>query len=332
MHGNGNDFIFIEAQYYSKKFFTITQIQKMCHRQFGIGADGIVFYDFGEENSKDFLHHSRSKLTSYKSASDEAAQARVDAMDALVHEETESQRQRSIRPIYKKLSMLILNSDGSEATTCGNALRCLGLLAWKQKFWDGSSEMPVYPLKTTKTKPNYEEAFAKLISLKNDFVFVDMGKQKNIFEVNFNVIQKNLSKEFQNDFEMFTCCYFVELANPHVVFILNQKYPNEKFSVLGKYLQELLPQIDNRIPISNISFLVKNENNFSIQVYERGAGVTYCCGSASVACAIVLNYLGHENKFMFEMLGGKLTVENKMNVWCMGGPAELVFRGKCHTR
>ena len=42
-------------------------------------------------------------VTSQKPVSDEATQTRVDAMYALVHEETELQRQRSVRQVIEKL-------------------------------------------------------------------------------------------------------------------------------------------------------------------------------------------------------------------------------------
>lgn len=50
-HGTGNDFILIDNR--EKKFnLTQEQIEKLCHRRYGIGADGLMFLE--HENGYDF--------------------------------------------------------------------------------------------------------------------------------------------------------------------------------------------------------------------------------------------------------------------------------------
>jgi len=47
--GNGNDFIVIDSRgndlYENYKTNTIFDIKKICNRQFGIGADGVIFIE-----------------------------------------------------------------------------------------------------------------------------------------------------------------------------------------------------------------------------------------------------------------------------------------------
>ena len=51
-HGNGNDFILIDNRSASLKL-TCEQIQKVCDRRFGIGADGLILLDYSIEH--DFM-------------------------------------------------------------------------------------------------------------------------------------------------------------------------------------------------------------------------------------------------------------------------------------
>lgn len=87
-HGTGNDFIIIDNFHEQAPSLTTKQIKHLCHRQFGIGADGLMFlnkkegYDFemkyfnsdGNESSLcgnggrclvQFAHHSGIHKSSY---------------------------------------------------------------------------------------------------------------------------------------------------------------------------------------------------------------------------------------------------------------------------
>ncbi|MGD9897975.1 MAG: diaminopimelate epimerase [Calditrichaceae bacterium] len=43
IEATGNDFILVDARKFSMDWFSESMIQSMCHRHFGIGADGIIF-------------------------------------------------------------------------------------------------------------------------------------------------------------------------------------------------------------------------------------------------------------------------------------------------
>ena len=70
----GNDFVLIDDRASSFPVYDRSLIQGLCHRRFGIGADGLILLSF--DSDADFR-------------------------------------------------MRVFNSDGSEAESCGNGLRCL---------------------------------------------------------------------------------------------------------------------------------------------------------------------------------------------------------------
>lgn len=46
MHGAGNDFVMIDKQSNDLELKNPSLVQKLCHRRFGIGADGLILIDF----------------------------------------------------------------------------------------------------------------------------------------------------------------------------------------------------------------------------------------------------------------------------------------------
>ena len=308
-HGNGNDFIFISALYLSA-FHTVFQLRefvlKVCHRNFGIGADGVVFYD------------------------------------------------------DVKQELLIVNSDGSFASTCGNALRCYGLKCLRSQVWDGEKPVsikrlvPPFLSKTTELTQNEKfvtkelEVFATLFSgnKEKQFVSVAMGVELEVRDVtslltsyqngNLSRQENKVTNEFNSNGDK---CVFVQLSNPHLVFISPQfsTYKQNNFSQFGIWAQsDVICQLLN-CPVSNInmvSFPAQN-NIWSLSVYERGAGLTLCCGSGSVASRVALEALGYvpsqEKNMSFLLEGGGVEISygevQGFVQRVLNGPAHFVYKG-----
>lgn len=267
IEGNGNDFIFIHKKNIEKTKITSTKIKKMCHRNFGIGADGVVIYDLKSKKNFDFT---------------------------------------------------IFNSDGSRAKTCGNALRCLGLLAFEQKKWDGKCTVNIF-------SSGRKSPIARLIGIKKNIVTIDMGENTESKKIALEFFPQELKKNLQN------AC-FLEVPNPHVICLFSKKFEIEEFLHWSRWLQEHLPKITMQIPKSNISFLSprgKKAGQYDLLVYERGAGMTLCCGSAAVASSVILRKLLDKNHFDFQLLGGKVEVKMVLGKWHLTGKAQIVFEGWC---
>lgn len=303
-HGNGNDFIFIENDLL-ESFLSIEQVKAfvktICHRHFSIGADGIVFY---------------------KTSS------------------------------LQNIQILIFNSDGSFASTCGNALRCLGLKLQKDSIWipENPNQIEIFRLvpnflsQEKKFLPKEESflfsnaSFATLLSEKDKSICVAMGKEN---EVLVTPLRDNALARFGKDLDFFTPI-FIQLANPHWVFIspLFKTFDEKQFKEFGCFAQTELCKktLSSEIPLCNISMVTlseKNQKDWDLVVYERGAGLTQCCGSGATASRIALESVGLISKetphVFFHMPGGIVSISKKEiaghEQWLLQGQAEFVFSG-----
>lgn len=229
----------------------------------------------------------------------------------------------------QSVEMLIVNSDGSFAGTCGNALRCLGLALLQQNAWNGRTLLNVTRLHL----PFFEDDLKKLSSdehfiLKSECfatlesgdllalpteanVCVHMGRVKQNRTVPFQPTSLRLTSEVLTSM-------FVELANPHWVFVMNSnthKWTLEECTQFGLAAQTEWAST-YRVPLSNIGMLwpASTPNCLAtLFVYERGAGLTQCCGSGACAAAAVLHHLHPQQcEFRFQMPGGilKVSIEN----------------------
>jgi diaminopimelate epimerase len=209
--------------------------------------------------------------------------------------------------IYAKF----INSDGTTAEICGNALRCLGKELFKLK------EKKQLVIETDK----------RLIDLEdygNGNVCVDMGKP------NYDCSSIPLSTEDNNNIIDFNLEYLkngfaLNIGNPHLIFFVNQL----KKSLLEKDSKEI--ESLNFFPEGvNISVVkVINDRVLKIMTHERGVGVTQACGSAACASVIAAKEKKHvSDKVGVEMTGGKLNIEiTNNNHVLMIGEAKKVYEG-----
>ncbi len=313
-HGALNDFIFISASFLAR-FVTLKDIKNfvktICHRHQGIGADGVVFY-FVESHQSD----QNVKL--------------------------------------QNVQIFIVNSDGSFASTCGNALRCLGLKLLQEHLWDGKTCLDIgrfllpkdfFQTRSVLKEEQFvfeEKIFANLVSgkIKKNGAIISIAMKKE-FEVRSTPFTQNAFSSFGKNLDFLTPV-FVRLENPHWVFVSSLFSPLsfKMFREFGLFAQNNLRfRCDKRIPISNIAMVYlddKDTKKWTLVVYERGAGLTPCCGSGAIAARVALEYLKlvqkSSNKVMFKMPGGlvfvsKLHKGNSTPQRILTGPAHFVFSG-----
>ena len=209
--------------------------------------------------------------------------------------------------IYAKF----INSDGTTAEVCGNALRCLGKEFFKLK----------------QKKHLVIETDKRLIDIEdygNGNICVDMGKPK--YDCNsIPLSSENNNNTISFNLEYLKIGYALNIGNPHLVFFVEQLNKN----LLEKNSKEIenLEFFPEGVNISIVKII--NKQLVKIMTHERGVGVTQACGSAACASVLIAKEKDHvTDKVCVEMTGGKLNIEiTSDNNVLMIGTAKKVFEG-----
>ncbi|MEK3787977.1 MULTISPECIES: diaminopimelate epimerase [Paenibacillus] len=269
MHGLGNDFIVIYGEQELPKH-AAELAQRLCHRHFGIGADGIVYILPSEQ--ADFR-------------------------------------------------MRIINSDGSEAEQCGNAIRCVAKYVYDQ----GHTEKQELTVETRGA--GVQHVKLTVVDGQVDQVRVDMGAP--VFHglsipMTLDMEQiKNVPVEVEGHTFHITG---VSMGNPHAV-IFVEDAPDFDLHRWGPLLEshELFP---NR---TNVEFVtVRDRSRLDMRVWERGAGPTLACGTGACATLVAAVMNGYaDREALVSLAGGDLHIEwstDNDRVY-MTGPATIVYHG-----
>lgn len=190
----------------------------------------------------------------------------------------------------------IFNADGSEASICGNGLRCAAL----HIILEGCNEKK-FSINTLSGE--------KRISIDQNIIGVDMGIPKVIKTVK----------------DVFHSLHYsvIDVGNLHAVVEVNdvrdiniEEFANKNFR-------------HNQYNITFVS-LGQKKDVLNVRVYERGVGETLSCGSGSCAAFF---YMRKQNKIgrsaVVNLEGGTLNISEGNNQQIMlKGPATLVFKGE----
>src|SRR5256886_16268919 len=214
----------------------------------------------------------------------------------------------------------IYNNDGSEAGACGNGMRCVAELFFKE------TGKRALIFETDAGLLNCWQGDAPLIST------VDMGKPR------FAWNEIPLAEEFRDtraielqigpiDKPILHSPSAVSMGNPHAVFWVDD--------VNAYDLVKIGPMLENH-PIfperANISLAhVGSRNQIVVRTWERGAGLTKACGSAACAVAVAAARLRRaERKVTVTLPGGDLMIEwrERDDHVLMTGPVEYEFEGR----
>ncbi|SHJ96204.1 diaminopimelate epimerase [Desulforamulus aeronauticus] len=216
--------------------------------------------------------------------------------------------------------MRIINSDGTEAEMCGNAIRCVAQYLYEHNI--------------VRKEQIKVETLAGIIVpqviLKNGMVEaikVDMGEPRlqraeipMVGEAG-QVVNDTLEVDGQKFY-----ITAVSMGNPHCV-IFVEDIASIPLHMIGPRI-EYHPAFPKK---TNVEFVqVLNPQEVRMVVWERGAGPTLACGTGACAVAVagVLNGLT-EKKVTVHLPGGPLQIEWADNgkVY-MTGPAREVFHGE----
>jgi diaminopimelate epimerase len=243
--GAGNDFIIIDDRV---PFFPTDDthlIQKLCHRRFGIGADGIILLQ---------------------------TDAKAD------------------------FRMRILNSDGSEAESCGNGLRCLARFIADIRG---------------------ESITSYKIWMHDQIVEAFVEKEKISIALND---PRNLTLHIQQD------VHFVDTGVPHaVVFVPDvQKIDLNREGRALRFHPCFGPRG------SNVNFAsLQSDGSISVRTFERGVeGETLACGTGAAAVGTIAAQLYNcPSPIRTHFPGGDLEISFSDEGLKLAGPAVRVFEG-----
>jgi len=216
--------------------------------------------------------------------------------------------------------MRIYNADGSEATMCGNGIRCFARYLWEY-------HRPAENRLSIETGAGIRQ----VDRLRAEWFLVEMGTPQ-IAPAPFLLPAPNelVGKERMSVGEgLGLKASLVHTGAPHLVLFVDSAdaFPLES---LGPQL-ERHPQFPDRVNVSVAQ--VESPDWVRARVWERGAGATLACGTGACAILVAGVYTGRLARAAYvQMPGGVLEVEWRTDhtLW-LAGNAELVFEGEWRT-
>ena len=243
--GAGNDFILIDDRL---QVFSRNQVSPLCHRRFGVGADGVILLQSSER--ADFR-------------------------------------------------MRIFNSNGTEAESCGNGLRCLGKFISDLGFPEKKYSI---------------ETMDRVVHLfyVDDLVAVEMGESKDL----------KLHLETERG-----VVHFVDTGVPHAVYFV-ENVAKADMQALGLFFRHH-PLFGLKGANANIAS-IQSDGSIHVRTFERGVeGETLACGTGGCAVAVIAAKLhGLAGPIPIVFPGGQLQISFDGAQMVMAGPARKVFRGE----
>jgi len=217
--------------------------------------------------------------------------------------------------------MRIINSDGSEAEQCGNAIRCVAKYVYDNGL-TGKTELTIETLGA-----GVQPVKLEIEGGKASRVTVDMGQPVlNGLDVP-TTIDANpvIGHALSVDGRVFHFTA-VSMGNPHCVIYVDDAVGFD-LTAWGPKL-ETHPLFPRKI---NVEFAKVNaRDQVDMRVWERGAGPTLACGTGACATLVasVLNGLT-DRKAIVSLAGGDLEIEwnEENNRVYMTGPAAMTYRG-----
>lgn len=185
---------------------------------------------------------------------------------------------KSAKADYK---MRVFNSDGSEASMCGNGLRCVARYVLNKSK---KSNAIIETMKVNLLVENETSIFNHIptYSVQISPVSFDLLSLPMTYKNQTKVINQ-IIPEFADDIH-FTA---VSIPNPHLIGIVPIQYIEnlEHQEQLATYLNSLNPYFLDGVNVSYVHPV--NETSIFVRTFERGVGFTNACGTAMSASALV---------------------------------------------
>lgn len=208
----------------------------------------------------------------------------------------------------------IYNLDGSKASACGNATRCVAFLLMKEK---NLQEVSIA----------IGDRILKCWEVECDKIRVDMGEPLlNWQDIPLSYACDTLNLPLSDGILISPVA--VNMGNPHVIFFVDD-VSSLNLSHFGPKIEKysLFPEGVN----VNVAQIV-DDKRIMLRVWERGVGETDACGSGACATCVaaVRKKLISSNKAVISFIRGELFIEWQNHVF-MTGVVETVYTGLYQT-
>jgi diaminopimelate epimerase len=221
--------------------------------------------------------------------------------------------------------MRTFDTDGSEAETCGNGIRCVARYVLEKGLIDPDIKELTIETTTNVNRVSPERQGGRVAGFR-----VNMGPPRlSAAEIPVTLPGSNgdmISYPVRvNGTEL--VLNFVSMGNPHAVHFCRGPLEDFPMAKIGP-LVENLPFLPRRVNFEIVRVL--DRGHVEARVWERGVGETRACGSGACAITVASKLLGYTGSILdIRLPGGVLNAEwNGSGEVVLGGPAEIVFEGR----
>lgn len=218
------------------------------------------------------------------------------------------------------LSMRIFNQDGSEATMCGNGIRCF--VCYCRNILNRKEDEFLIHTKAG-------SFCGKVLDESASDIEIDMGTPS------FTMEQTGLLNEIpviNYPFYMHFHVYMITtmfLSTIHTVLFVADA-DDRKWQHIGRQMHQH-PFFTKK---TNVNFVeIVNDHAIKVRTYEKGVGMTLACGSgacASAYCAHMLHFC--KDQMEVYLKNSLLHIQIKEDHVLMRGPAKYIGKGSCLER
>ncbi|MFP7299948.1 diaminopimelate epimerase [Neobacillus niacini] len=200
--------------------------------------------------------------------------------------------------------MRVFNSDGSEASMCGNGLRLVARYICEMK---GLSEAVIETMKADLKVSKQPEIYPAVTTYQVEISPVSF----RLGDLPLNLNEPNLINQKIPQLSQELTFSALAVPNPHLISIVESAHLQ---SDIQKQISEYVNNPNELFPDGvNVSFVKSlDEGNIYVNTFERGVGFTNACGTAMSASSLVT------------CLQGLNKVEEVIHVYNNGGKVQCV--------
>jgi diaminopimelate epimerase len=215
-------------------------------------------------------------------------------------------------------SVRIYNNDGSESGACGNGMRCIADLLFRETGRDAVTfETKAGLLNCWKAETGITVDMGRPRFAWNEIPLAEPFRDTRAIELQIGPI----------DAPILHSPSVVNMGNPHAVFWVDDVAAYDLAKV-GSLLENhpVFPERAN-ITLAHVT----SREHIVIRTWERGAGLTRACGSAACAAAVAAARTRRTGrKVTVTLPGGDLTIEwrERDDHVLMTGPVEYELEGR----